>query len=187
MKHFRILMVILLALVGVAAIATALLAPVQIPGSATINVPADGTGHEIVDMEGGGVLVGDFSTSSGHQVLFMILDEDQYSAFLANSTHDSWYSEISSSASFSIDRASVERYHIVVQQALDPPSAEQISLTYTVKTMKWDIAFVGVGVLGASSIGSAIMMIKEQKDKKAKREPLSPYMDVVFFDELTRR
>jgi hypothetical protein len=187
MKHFRTLIIILLAIEGVAVISTALLAPVQIPGSATISMPADGTGHEAVDMKGGGVLVGDFSTSSGRQVLFMILDEDQYSAYLIDATHDSWFSEISSSGSFNIDRASVERYHIVVQQALDPPSAEQISLTYTVETMKWDIAFIGIGILAVSSIGSGVMMIKQQKDKKARREPLSPYVDVVFFDEVSKR
>ena len=189
MKHFRLLLFTFVALEAIGVLAFVFLGPMEANGTKTIDLlPGTGSiGHLMVDTEGGGAISGDFTSDSGRQVLFMMLDEEQYDDLLAGQSYGTQFSEIAASGDFSVDRPAVEWYHIVIQHAAEPESAEQVTVTYTVKSMNWPITFGLTGFIFASGVLTAVVMIKQQKEKKAATGPLSPYLDVVIFDQDARR
>lgn len=187
MKHFRVLLLISFAAIAVALIVMVTLSPRDVNGEETISLAPgeDSSGHLAVDMEGGGVISGSFASSSGNQVILVMLDQDQYADFLAGREYGTRFSENAASGTFTVDRPAMETCHVVVKHAIEPDSSEQVTITYTVSTMNWTITFVATGVMGAAAIGSGIAMIKQTKDRKAAKGPLSPYIDVVMFDDET--
>jgi len=143
----------------------------------------DSRGHFSVDMLGGGIISGDFSSQSGRSVLFMALDDGQYEDLLAGRAYDTHFSTIASSGEFSIDYAGMENCHIVVQHATDVDSPEQVTLAYHVSSSNWSMVFLGLGLFGGGGLLSGVILLIHGKDVKKRVGILNPYVDVVIFDE----
>ncbi|HEX9907807.1 MAG TPA: hypothetical protein VGB78_04995 [Thermoplasmata archaeon] len=189
MKHFGVVIAALSVLELVGVLIIAFLGPLKVEHTEAIDLAPGSTsiGHLAVDMMGGGVISGEFVSDSGRQVLFVMLDEEQYDDLVAGRQYDTHFSEIGYSVNFSVDRPAMEWCHIVVQHAVEPDSPERVTVSLTVSSMDWDITFAATGLAGGSAILMGIVMIKHQRDKKVERGPMSPYIDVVIFDEEPRK
>lgn len=189
MKHFGILFAAMTVLETIGIIIFILAPPVESNGTETVALESGATsiGHLSVDMLGGGVISGEYASDSGRLVLFMALDDDQYEEMLADRAYNPHFSEIASSGDFSVDWGAMEFCHIVVMHAEDTENTEQVQVTYTVSSMDWTISFIGLGLFGCFGILSGVLLIKHGKDKKKETGPLSPYIDVVIFDDEPRK
>ncbi len=68
------------------------------------------------------------------------------------------------------------------------PRAVEINETCGVfVTDQRTISFVGLGLFGGFGILSGILLMKHSRDKKKETSPVSPYIDVVIFDEEPRK
>jgi hypothetical protein len=185
MRHFRLILFPLMALEAVGVLVMVLMAPLELDNTETIELPAgpDGIGHAVIDTHGGGSITGNFSTGSGRDVLVMLMDEDQYADFVAEESGDSLFSRVGASGEFSIDRPAMEWCHVVVLHADVTVSAERVTVSYTVHSMNWDIVLIATVLVFGPGFATALVIAKHSKDKKAALGPLSPYDDVVIFDE----
>lgn len=189
MKHYRLLLGTCFALEAIGISILVFLGPMVVRGTGTIELApgADSIEHLEVDTLGGGAVSGDFTTASGRPIHFMVLDDGQYQDFLAGRSYSTQFSEYAASGSFSYDRPAEESCHILVGHATETEGSEKITVSHTVRTMDWPMTFAATGMFAAGAFAGGLAMIKRAKDRKAARGPLSPYIDVVIFDEGSKR
>ena len=184
MKSFRLILIPSMALMAIGAVVMFLYAPLEIHYTEEITLAPGiaSSGHLIVDTEGGGSITGTYATASGRPVLVMILNDGQYSDFLAGEPYGTELSETAALGTYSIDEPALERLHIVIQHAVEPEVQELVTLDHTVHSMNWEVVFLSTALAFGPAFLLGAVMIKHSRDRQAARGPISSYSDVVLFD-----
>jgi len=161
--------------------------PVTTHTSISIAPGFDAYGSLEVDLNGGGPISGTFESVSGNDILFMLLDEDQFADYSANISHSSRFSAISSSGSFSIEQVDMERCYLVAEHATTFSNTEEVQVTYELSETNIDYLFLSMTLIIVGGILVMYAFYKRNKEKVEARISTSKYLDVVFFDEEPKR
>lgn len=189
MKHFRVVLFSSMALDAIGLIIIFLFGSWHVQDTVTIDLPPGETsvGSFAIDTHGGGAVSGNFDSASGRPLIVMMLDEHQYEDYSFNRSHGTQFSEEASAGEFSIDDAAMELCYVVVTHSQAVDQAEQLTLNYEVSSMNWTNVVISMAFIFGGSIAGAAAMFKRQKERKAVLGPLSPYSDVVMFDEVPKK
>lgn len=184
MRHFRLLLLSGFAIDIPAFLILFLFAFTTISHQGTITLaPGTGSYGSIeVDLQGGSPISGTFESVSGNDVLFMLLDEDQYQDYKSSLPHSSRFSTVGHSGSFSIEQVDMERCYLVVEHATEFSSTEEIRVTY--EFTGTDYVYFSISavlfLVGAVIVLTAFYLRNKEKiDAKASS---TKYLDVVFFE-----
>jgi len=185
MKHFRLAFVSGFALDIPALLILFMFAfhPVTTQETISIAPGAESYGSLEVDLNGGAPISGTYESISGNDILFMLLDEGQFAEYAANVSHSSRFSAVSASGSFSIEQVDMERCYLVVEQATEFSSAEEVRVTFELNEM--DLVYLALSLSLFTAGGIIIMyaLYTRNKERVDARISASKYVDVVFFEE----